>query len=91
MKLLFKGETIGSIIHTKKEHCWEYGIFKGNENFKKYKDFFEGIVREETFDEINYDCELINDDNWEVKKNGEIRGIYIPAIYIDGDIEFRYR
>ncbi len=32
-----------------------------------------------------------NYDNWSVNDNGKVVGIYIPAIYEDRDISFKYR
>ncbi|MDE7204425.1 MAG: hypothetical protein K2O91_21575 [Lachnospiraceae bacterium] len=53
--------------------------------------FFKAIVCEDGFDETQFDRELMKDNNWNVKDNGNMIGIYIPAIYEDGDISFRYR
>ena len=48
-------------------------------------------VNEDSFDESKFDSELLDDNNWSVNDNGKIVGIYIPAIYEDGEISFRYR
>lgn len=90
MELLFKGEVLGNIVDITRENTWQYGIFKENENYKKYKEFFDSLVCEDGFDESKFDGELLNDENWTVKGEEEFK-IYIPAIYGDGDIEFRYR
>ena len=59
--------------------------------FYYYENFFEAIVCEDGFDKTQFDDELLNDNNWNINDNGDIIGIYIPAIYTDGDILFRYR
>lgn len=91
MELFFKDEMIGNIVDITRENNWQYGIFKENENYEKYKEFLESLVCEDGFDESKFDNELLNDENWKVKLDSEEFDIYIPAIYEDGDIEFRYR
>lgn len=91
MELLFQEIVIGYIDNMSKEGFWNYGEFIPNENFKNYIDFFKAIVCEYDFDETKFDNALLEDKNWNVRDNGNIIGIYIPAIYEDGDISFRYR
>ncbi|MBI6871351.1 hypothetical protein [Clostridium aciditolerans] len=91
MELLFKDTVIGTISGLNNEDSWVHGIFEANEAFNQYKEFFRAIVCEEGFEESKFNCELLNDENWSISKKGSIAGIYIPAIYEDGDISFRYR
>ena len=91
MELLFKKNIIGYIDNIFKEDNWIHGVFIQNDNFKNYIEFFKAIVWEAGFDETKFDNELLEDENWSVKDNESIIGIYIPAIYADGDISFRYR
>lgn len=91
MELLFKENIIGYIKDIYTEDNWIHGLFKGTDEFKDYSEFFKGIVCEDGFDESKFDCELLDDDNWSVNDNGKVVGIYIPAIYEDGDISFKYR
>lgn len=91
MELFFQEVVIGYIDSISKEGFWNYGIFTPNEDFKNYIDFFKAIVCECGFDETEFDNELMKDDNWYIRDNGNKIGISIPAIYEDGDISFRYR
>lgn len=91
MKLIFKGEVLGSIINITRENSLQYGILKANGNYRKYIDFFNNLVCEDGFDESKFDDELLNDANWSVICDKDEFGIYIPAIYNNEDIEFRYR
>lgn len=91
MELLFKKNVIGNIDIRSKENQWVHGVFTQNDNFYHYEDFFKAIVCEDGFDEMQFDGELMKDNHWNVNDNGNIMGIYIPAIYDDGDIFFRYR
>lgn len=91
MELLFKENIIGYIEDIYTEDYWIHGLFKRTDKFKEYRDFCEDIVCEDGFDESKFDDELLDDNNWSVSDNGKVTGIYIPAIYEDGDISFRYR
>lgn len=91
MELLFKDNIIGYIKDIYTEDYWVHGLFKKTDKFKNYSEFFKSIVCEDGFDESKFDSELLDDDNWSVNDNGKVVGIYIPAIYEDGDISFRYR
>lgn len=91
MELLFKDNIIGYIKDIYTEDYWIHGLFEKTDKFKNYSEFFKGIVCEDGFDESKFDSELLDDNNWSVNDNGKGAGIYIPAIYEDGDISFRYR
>lgn len=91
MELLFKESVIGNIGIISRENNWVHGVFKQNNSFCNYVDLFKAIICEDRFDETQFDGELMKDNNWNVNDNGNIKGIYIPAIYDDGDISFRYR
>lgn len=91
MELLFKKNIIGFINNIYKEGYWVNGFFEKTDEFRYYADFFNELVYEDGFDESKIEFDLFNDDNWYVNENGIKVGIYIPAIYEDGDISFRYR
>jgi len=91
MELLFKKNVIGNIDIRSEENQWVHGVFTRNDKFYYYEDFFKAIVSEDGFDETQFGGELMKDNHWNVNDNGNIMGIYIPAIYDDGDIFFRYR
>lgn len=53
--------------------------------------FFEALVCEDGFDEAMFDEDLLNEENWFVRENGNSKGISCPAIYDNCQIGFRYR
>ena len=91
MKLYFKDDLIGYVRNIHSEGSWNYGSFEGNEKFQDFKDFFKEITCENGFDESKFESEFLNDMNWMLNHNGNIIGIYFPAIYDDGEIAFKYR
>nr|WP_239549335.1 hypothetical protein [Scopulibacillus daqui] len=72
---------------------WMNGRLISNKNIEKFQDFFEGLTDEENdFIEENYNQEWLDDRNWFIIDNeNKKRGIYIPAVYSDGDINWRWR
>lgn len=91
MELMFKDNVIGSIQNINRENLWNHGIFIVYDYFKEYKKFFEALICEEGFDESQFDSELLNDKNWNIRVKDDIKGIFIPAIYSDGSISFKIR
>ncbi|KYD27513.1 hypothetical protein B4113_0092 [Geobacillus sp. B4113_201601] len=59
----------------------------------KFRKFFEDLTNEENhFKESEYNEEWLNDDNWfVVDSHGDKKGIYLPAVYEDGEINWRWR
>ena len=84
---------MGEIQNDYKEGVWFYGSIIANENIKKYKDFLAALVNEEKeFKEDSFNEDWLNDDNWFiVDKHQNKKGIYLPAIHEDGEINWRYR
>ncbi|MFF2496855.1 hypothetical protein [Peribacillus sp. NPDC058076] len=72
---------------------WFYGSIIANENIKKYKDFLAALVNEEKeFKEDSFNEDWLNDDNWFIiDEHQNKKGIYLPAIHEDGEINWRYR
>lgn len=91
MEILFKNEIIGRIENMYSEEYWVHGDFIPYELFNKYKKFFNAVVCETGMDETQFDKELFDENNWYIKREEELKGIWIPAIYEDGDISIRYR
>ena len=91
MELLFHDKVIGYIDFLSKEDFWIYGKIFLNKNAQNYIDFFSAIVCEEGFDETKFDSMLLEDKNWSIRIEGKLKGIFLPAIYENGDIAFRYR
>lgn len=91
MELLFKEKVIGAIDSLSKEDFWTYGKITLNENAGSYTDFFSAVVCEDGFDETKFDRALLEDENWSIRAGGKVKGIFLPAIYENGDIAFRYR
>jgi hypothetical protein len=93
MLLYFKDECLGKIQDIQVEGTWVYGQYIPNENMIKYDAFFKALVDEEVeFDERAYDTEWVQDKNWFiVDESNNKRGIYLPAVYEDGEINWRWR
>lgn len=93
MKLYFLNECLGEITNTNVEGSWVNGRIIFNKNIKKFINFFEAIVDEENeFVEENFCEEWLDDSNWYIlDEENRKKEIYIPAVYLDGDIYWRWR
>lgn len=91
MKILFKKEVIGKIENIYNEEYWVHGNFIPYDGYYKYKDFLNAMVSEDGMDEGKYDAELFNENNWFASDNNDLKGIWVPAVYEDGDVSIRYR
>uniref|UniRef100_UPI00289CC7B2 hypothetical protein n=2 Tax=Bacillales TaxID=1385 RepID=UPI00289CC7B2 len=62
-------------------------------NIEKFNDFFAALVDEENdFVETNFNEEWLEDNNWYIiDDENKRRGIYIPAVYPDREISWRWR
>ena len=62
-------------------------------NIDKFNDFFAALVDEENdFVEANFNEEWLEDNNWYIiDDENKRRGIYIPAVYPDREISWRWR
>ncbi|WP_420909372.1 hypothetical protein [Aneurinibacillus migulanus] len=93
LKLYFQNEYLGEIQGASVEGMWMNGRIIPSKNMNRFKDFFAEIVNEESvFAEIDDKEGWLEEDNWFVvdKENGR-RGICLPAIYHDGEINWRWR
>jgi hypothetical protein len=91
MEILFRQENIGKMTNTYKEDYWVHGNFVPYNMYFKYKDFFDAVVCEDGMDETQFDKELLDESNWFIMGEDGLKGIWIPAIYDDGDVSIRYR
>lgn len=93
MKLYFKEEYLGDIQNANREGPWVYGTFKPKANIEKYKIFLEALTNEDhKFEEEQFDAEWLDKRNWFITDDqGNREGIEIPAVYPDGDINWRWR
>lgn len=93
MKLYFKEEYLGDIQYSNREGAWVNGLFKPTRKFEKYKTFLEALTEEDhEFEEDHFDVEWIDESNWFIADDqGNKEGIEIPALYSDGDINWRWR
>lgn len=91
MEILFKKEIIGRMENMYREDYWVHGNFIPYELHNKYKKFLDAVISEDGMDEIQFDKELLDENNWYIKSEEGLKGIWIPAIYEDGDISIRYR
>lgn len=91
MELLFKEEILGKIEDISEESFWMYGKFKAYDSYHKYKDFFEIMVSEEDADIEEVNVDFLEETNWFISIDKEIKEISIPAIHSDGCMAFRRR
>jgi len=92
MELLFRNEIIGKIENTYREEFWIHGKFIPYDTYFKYEDFLKAIVCEDKPDVTKFNKELLDENNWFIKTDDELKGIWIPAVYYDdGEISIRYR
>ena len=91
MELVYKNIALGMIVVTNRESFWIFGDFYAYLSAMDYKDFFDALVCEDGFSELEFDKDLLNEDNWFVSENGNYKGISCPAIYENNEIIFRYR
>nr|WP_205831390.1 hypothetical protein [Bacillus altitudinis] len=72
---------------------WVNGEITPSNNIVKFNDFFAALVDEENdFVETNYNDEWLDDNNWYIiDDENKRRGIYIPAVYPDREISWRWR
>lgn len=93
MKLYFLNEFLGDIHNISVEGMWINAEITPSKNIEKFKDFFAAIVDEENdFDDTNYNEEWLDDSNWHIIDNeNRKKGIYIPAVYPDREINWRWR
>ena len=95
LRLYFLNEFLGDIRNISFEGMWINAEITSSKNIDKFNDFFAEIVDEDNdfdFDETNYNEEWLEDSNWHIVDNeNRKKGIYIPAVYPDGEINWRWR
>ena len=94
MRLLFRDKPIGEITNLQGDQPWWVGDFVPNSEASDFAEFFSWMVDEErnTLEgEPRFDVAWWTDENWFVEGNDGSHGIYVPAIYEDGEIYIRYR
>ena len=93
LKLYFLNEFLGDISNIGIEGMWITAEITPSKNIVKFNDFFAAIIEEENdFEETNYNEEWLDDRNWYIfDKEYRRKGIYIPAIYPDWKIHWRWR
>lgn len=93
MKLYFLNEFLGDIRNINIDGMWINAEITPSKNIDKFNDFFAAIVDEENdFEETHYNLEWSDDSNWYmVDDENKKKGIYIPAVYPDMEINWRWR
>lgn len=93
MRLYFIDECLGEVQNVIIDGMSVNGKIKPSKNIDKFIDFFEVIIEEEIqFVEANYNAEWLDDRNWFIIDEHNIKkDIYMPAVYPDGDINWRWR
>ena len=72
---------------------WVYAELTPSINMDKFKDFFKALVDEKgTFVASDFNEDWVDDENWcMVDNRNKKKGIYIPAVYPDKVISWRWR
>lgn len=93
MKLYCINEFLGDISSVTVDGMWITGMITAAEAMEKFKKFFAALVDEENdFNKANYPKQWLEDHNWfMVDKDNKKKGIYIPAVYPDGEICWKWR
>ncbi len=93
MKLVFCETDIGTISGIGQDGPEMWATFKPNDNADPLLEMWKFIT-----DEKNYDVDppfpenYLDDESWEVEdKHGVKRPIFLPAVYDDGAISWRWR
>ncbi|WP_397537134.1 hypothetical protein [Rummeliibacillus pycnus] len=93
MKLYFLNEFLGKIGNISVDGMWINAEIVPSKNMEKFYGFFAGIVDEENgIEEDSYSEEWLDDSNWFIiDDENRKKGIYIPAVYPDREINWRWR
>ncbi|MFB9989729.1 hypothetical protein [Bacillus benzoevorans] len=93
LKLYFINECLGEVQNINIDGVWVNGKIKPNKNLGKFIDFFEGVIEEESkFVAENFNTAWLDDRNWFiVDGDNKKKEIHLPAVYPDGDINWKWR
>jgi hypothetical protein len=95
MKLFFCDKHLGDISDLEGDQPWWYGRFNPTIEAVPFQDIFAWCVDEEknsSAEEPPFDQAWWTDENWFIEdEEGRKRGIWLPAIYGDGWISWRWR
>jgi len=89
MQLFYKDIYLGDIIMTGGDFPWMHGDFIKHSEYGNFKNFFNFLVSKEKKNEDlkNIDADLFDENNWTIKNEEEIIGIfelYRPKMSWDG-------
>lgn len=93
MKLYFLNEFLGDIRNITAEGIWMNAEISPSTTMNKFQNFFAAMIDEENdFEETKFNEEWLDDNNWYIIDNqNRKRDIYIPAVFPDGEISWRWR
>ena len=90
MKLYFKDIHLGDISNANGDGFWMYGHINFTDNIVEFKDFLNKMVDENNPSLEDVDPLFLDDNNWIILKDNQLKGIGIPAVYFDSnEIEWR--
>lgn len=94
MQLYHGSILLGDITEVYGEFPWMHGSFSPSKDFASYSALFQYLTDENSNWEgpppFGDDDDPFDDKTWHVKENGEVRGIFVPAILSDGTISWRW-
>lgn len=71
-----------------------FGIWEAEENMAMellFKEKVIGVIDGLSKEDFWMYGKITLDENWSIRAGGKVKGIFLPAIYGNGDIALRYR
>ncbi|MCR9234840.1 MAG: hypothetical protein NXI29_27925 [bacterium] len=93
LKLLFCGKETGHISDIGQDGPEMWATFEPNNNATPLLPMWQFITDEKNFDiDPPFPPEFLDDGSWMIEdEEGERRPIFLPAVYDDGTISWRWR
>ncbi|MEL6106322.1 MAG: hypothetical protein AAFU85_09810 [Planctomycetota bacterium] len=93
MKLLFCDTDVGTITDAGHDGPEVWASYVPNSNAEPLQEMWKFITDEDNFDkDPPFPDEYLDDESWSIEQeDGQRRSIYLPAVYEDGAISWRWR
>ncbi len=93
MKLLFCDEVVGTVDNIGQDGPEVWASFQPNDRATPLLNMWQFITNEDNYDtDPPFPEQYLDDRSWCVEdEDGTRRGVFLPAIYSDGAISWRWR
>lgn len=93
MKLLFRDKVVGTISEVSQDGPEMWATFEPNSEAAPLLEMWSFITNENNYDkEPPFPDEYLDDESWDIVDDQDLkRPIYLPAVYDNGDIGWRWR